>query len=74
MRIPLPRLDAGLVTNLLCLGSLVAFCVILSVVTWWWTGAMLGCVLTFAVSVYVQRQMPAQVVERASVTPLKKSA
>ena len=75
LRIPLPRLDAGLTTNLLCVGALVAFCVILSIVTWWWTGAMLGCLLTFAGSVYVQRNLlVADDVVPENVAPIKKSA
>jgi len=73
--VPLPSLDAGLVSNLIALAALAAFCVILSLVTFWWVGAMLGCVFTFGCVVWYQRSvMVEETPANANVRALKKSA
>lgn len=76
LRIPLPSLDGGLVTNLIALASLVTVCLSLAFLTNWRWGMLLAGVLGFAVAVYVQRNMPVEVADAASenVTPIKKSA
>lgn len=54
LRIPLPALDGGLVSNVVMVASLVAVCVMVAFLTDWRWGGLLAGVLGFAGSAYYQ--------------------
>lgn len=74
LRIPLPRVDAGLVSNLLLLLSLATVCVAVAFLTDWRWGTLAAGVFGFASVVYLQRagafeaEVPAD-----NVAPLRKA-
>lgn len=52
--IPLPRLNGGLVSNVVLVASVAAFCTALSFLTDWRWGVMTAGVIGFATVIYLQ--------------------
>lgn len=75
LRIPLPKLDGGLVTNLAALAGLILVVVAIGALSDWRWAMLAGGVLTFAVAVWAQRQLPGRSAALPdNVRPHKKAA
>lgn len=72
LRIPLPRVDAGLLSNLALILCLAAICVAVAFLSDWRWGLLSAGILGVVATVFVQRQM-AVVESGSNVTPLKKA-
>lgn len=76
LRIPLPRVDAGLISNLMLLASLATVCVAVAFLTDWRYGMLAGGILGFCSVVYLQRAGAFEATEEQAdnVAPIRKSA
>jgi hypothetical protein len=72
--VPLPRVDAGLVSNLLLLAGLAAVCVAVAFLTDWRWGLLAAGVVTVAANVYLQRIGAFEAAEPQSVVTSIRSA